>query len=97
MIPANSLILGVSARVNPILAGAGLTTFSLGDGTDVDRFGAGITIAANTLINITNHTIASPVYNTTAKSLVLTAAAGVFSTGILTCTVHYISLIPIGS
>ena len=91
------LILGVSCRVTPILAGAGLTTFSLGDGTDVDRYGAGIAKAADTLVNIANHTITGPLYNAATKSLVLTAAAGVFSTGILTCTTHYIALTPIGS
>jgi hypothetical protein len=90
-IPAGSLVLGVTARVTTILAGAGLTTFSIGDGTDADRWGTGIAIAAGTTVGAANITISSPVYYTAATSIVLTAAAGVFSTGVLAVTVHYLS------
>ena len=96
-LPAGTLIDGVTCRVSPELAGAGLTTFSIGDGSDVDRWGAAIAIALNTTTNISSYTVTAPAYQVAAGSIVLTAAAGVFSTGILTCTTHYSRHIPIGS
>ena len=91
------LTLGVTCRVSPALAGASLTTFSLGDGTDVDRFGTTLAIDLNTLVNVANYTSTAPLYKTATGALVLTAAAGVFSTGILTCTSTTMTFTPIGS
>jgi hypothetical protein len=85
-LPAGTLIKAVTCRVNPALAGLLLTTFSLGDGSDVDKWGSGLAIDLNTLVNVANYNITSPTYQVAAGSLVLTAAAGVFSTGILSCT-----------
>lgn len=96
-IPANSLVLGMTCKVTTVLAGAGLTTFSIGDGTDADRWGTGIAIAAGTTVNLGATTIASPVYYSSATSIVLTAAAGVFSTGVLSCSPILVSATPIGS
>jgi len=96
-IPANSQVWGMTCKVTTILAGASLTTFSLGDGTDADRWGTGIAIAAGTTINLANWTLAAPWPYATATSLVLTAAAGVFSTGVLSCSPHILSFTPIGS
>ena len=96
-LPAGTLIKFVVCRVSPALAGAGLTTFSLGDGVDADRWGTTLAITLNTLINVANYTTASPAYQIAAGSLVLTAAAGVFSTGILTCDTILERVIPIGS
>lgn len=92
VIPAGSLILGISTRVTTILAGAGLTTFGIGDGTDIDAFGATIAIAAGTTTDLTDYTITTvPIYPA-VTSIVLTADAGQFDSGVIRFTIHYIDL-----
>jgi hypothetical protein len=91
------LILGVSCRVSPALAGTSLTTWSLGTAGDTNMYGETLSKDLNTLVNIANYTITAPWYNTATQALILTAAADHFDTGILTCTTHYVSLVPIGS
>jgi hypothetical protein len=99
LIPAGALLLGITARVTTILAGAALTTFSIGCSTpnDTDRFGTGIAIAAGTTVNSltasASNFLWAQIY-TTAPVMVLTAAAGVISTGYLRITAHYIDLTP---
>lgn len=95
-IPANSYVIGMTCKVTTILAGAGLTTISIGDGTDPDKWGTGIAIAAGTTVNFGAHT-AGPSYYGTATSIVITADAGVLSTGVLSCSPIIISATPIGS
>lgn len=92
LIPAGSLVIGVDARVTTILAGVGLTTWKIGDGSDDDRWGATLALAAGTTVTLANATITSvPIY-AAATSVVLTAAAGQFDSGVVRITVHYISL-----
>jgi len=95
-IPANSYVVGMTCKVTTILAGAALTTISIGDGTDPDKWGSGIAIAAGTTVNFGNHT-AAPSYYGSATSIVITADAGVLSTGVLSCSPIIISATPIGS
>ena len=92
LIPAGSLVLGVDTRVTTLITGA--TSYSIGDGTDADRWGAGIAVAAGTTSGIANFTIASPVYYAAATSIVLTAAGSDFTAGVIRITVHYISITP---
>ena len=95
LIPAGSLVLGVDTRVLTTFDNSsGLTTFSIGDGTDADRFGLNIARTAGTTTTNANITITSaPVY-AAATSIVLTADAGTFNVaaGQIRITVHYISL-----
>lgn len=95
-IPANSYVVGMTCKVTTILAGAGLTTISIGDGTDPDKWGTGIAIAAGTTVNFGAHT-AGPSYYGSATSIVITADAGVLSTGVISCSPIIISATPIGS
>lgn len=97
LIPAGSLVIGIDARVTTTISGAGLGSFSIGDGTDADRWGTGIALAAGTTVTLANATIATvPIY-AAATSVVLTANAGQFDAGVIRITVHYISLTAAGS
>lgn len=90
LIPAASIVHGVVCRVTTAVTGC--TSFSVGDGTDADRWGAGILVAANTTSTPANFTTtnAAHIY-TAATSVVLTAAGGgaVFSTGAVRIVVYY--------
>ena len=91
MVPAGSLILAVTARVLTILAGASLTTWSLGIGGATTRYGTTLALAKGTTVTAANHLVTqSPAYNASAAGLVFTAAAGVFSTGTVRLVTYYI-------
>jgi len=90
LIPAGSLVLGVSVRVTTLITGA--TSFAIGDGTDADRWGTGIAVTAGTVTTLANITITSPIYYAAATSVVLTAAGSNFTAGAVRITVHFISL-----
>lgn len=92
LIPAGSMVIGVTVRVTTLIETA--TSFTIGDGSDADRWGTGIAVALNTTTGIPDFTIASPVYYSAATSVVLTATGGNFSAGAVRITVHYISITP---
>jgi hypothetical protein len=86
LIPANSVVLGVSARVVAEVTGA--TDFDIGDGSTVDRFGDGIAVAAGT---VSADPIVPEPY-AAATDVVLTANGGNFTAGSVRVSVHYIAL-----
>lgn len=91
LIPARVSPLAVTCRVDTVLAGTGLTTWSLGDGTDADLYGAALAKTAGTVVDATTWT-ANPqtqAYSTSAGDLTMTAAAGQFDSGAVTCCAHY--------
>ncbi len=89
LIPGGSIVLGLTARVTTTITGA--TTFDIGDGTNVDAFGAAIALPSGTTSDTTDWTIATaPVY-TAATSVVLTANGSSFTAGAVRVTVHYVS------
>lgn len=90
--PADAFILGVTFDIITVLAGAGLTTFSLGDGSDPDLYGSGFAIAEGTINDMTDYTANPFEYRTTLGDIVLTAAAGQFDSGSIRLTVHFIDL-----
>lgn len=93
LIPAGSLVVGVSTRVTTEISGAGgLTSLSIGDGSDADRWGAAIALAAGTTTTLANATITTAPIYAAATSVVLTANAGQFDAGVIRITVHYLSL-----
>lgn len=90
LIPAGSIVFGVTVRVTTGITGA--TTFDIGDGTDVDRWGAARPIAAGTTTTAANFTITSvPIY-ASATSVVLTANGSNFTAGDVRVTVHFARL-----
>ncbi len=90
LIPAGTLVWGVTCRVTTLITGA--TSFEVGDGTDADRWGHLIAVAANTTTSIADFTIASPVYYAAATSVVLTANVSDFTAGVVKAIVHYMKL-----
>jgi hypothetical protein len=51
LIPAGSFVLGITARIETTFDNSsGLTSFSVGDGSDADRWGTGIAITAGTTV-----------------------------------------------
>lgn len=91
LIPAGSVVLGVTIRVTTAITGA--TSFEIGDGTDADRWGTAIAVASGTTTTNANTTITSvPIY-AAATSVVLTANGGNFASGAVKITVHYIPLV----
>jgi hypothetical protein len=90
LIPAGSIVLGVTIRVTTLVTGA--TSMTIGDGTDATRWGTGIAVAAGTTTTLADCTeVAVPIY-AAATSVVLTAAGSDFTAGVVRATVHYISL-----
>lgn len=92
VIPAGALSLSVMCRVTTIIAGAGASTFSLGDGTDADLYGTALAFAAGTTVTHADYT-ASPLtqaWSASAGNLTLTADAGQFDSGAITCCSFYL-------
>lgn len=90
LIPAGSFLIGVTARVTTTITGA--TTFDIGDGTDVDRWGAAIALPAGTTSDITDFTASGFGQFGSANNVVLTANVANFTAGAVRLTAHYISL-----
>jgi hypothetical protein len=98
LIPAGSLVVGVTTRVTTAFGTTnGLTSISVGDGTTANLFSnnTGITLATTT--EFTNHlsTFAPKLY-TSATSIVVTGngGSGFDATGQIRVTVYYYSLTP---
>lgn len=92
VIPADVLSLGVTCRVTTVIEGAGAASFALGDGTDADLYGTGIAFAAGTTVTQANYT-ASPLtqaWSSSAGDLTMTANAGQFDSGNITCCSFYL-------
>lgn len=79
LIPTNSQVYGCLARVTTEITGA--TSFDIGDGSDVDRWGAGIALTAGTTTNQLSFTANPAGWNQTATSVVLTANGSSFTAG----------------
>lgn len=90
--PAKKFILGITARVTTVVAGAALTTINIGDGTDADRYGAAIAKTVDTVVDGDDATADTTEFLTAAGDIVFTAAAGVFSSGVIRLDVHYLEL-----
>lgn len=94
MIPAGSIVLGATALVKTVLAGAGLTTWSLGVTSATTRYGTTLALAAGTTVSMSNHLAAALELRPAATDVLLTAAAGVFSSGQVRVTVFYLTSTP---
>lgn len=94
VIPARVESLGVTCKVNTVIVGAGATTFALGDGTDADLYGTGLAFAAGTVVGTSNYTAkpSTQAWSTSARNLTMTANAGQFDSGNITCCSHYIQM-----
>ncbi len=95
LIPAGSMVIGVSTRVTTAVTGdAGFTGINIGDGSDPDRWGANVNPALDETTDLTDCTIISAPIYAAATSVVLTQVGGsTFNAGgVVRITVHYINL-----
>lgn len=90
LIPAGSFVVGVTIRVTTEVEGA--TTFDIGDGSDVDRWGAAIILPAGTTTTIVDFTADGFGQFVSANDIVLTANVANFTAGAVRITVHFMSL-----
>lgn len=91
LIPAKANVLGVNTVVTTALGtGTGTTGYTVGDGTDVDRWGAVVGTAAGTDTDQTDATADPTGWFTAANNVVLTATGGNFDgTGVIFVDVAY--------
>lgn len=92
LIPAGAFLLGVVGRVTTLIEGA--TTFDVGDGSDVDIYGAGIGLSAGTTFDIDDYTAQPNSFWPSAGDVVLTANVSNFTAGAVRLTAIYIDLTP---
>ena len=90
LIPAASFIVGVTVRVTTTITGA--TTFTIGDGSDPDRWGAVIALSSGTTTTIADFTAAGFGQFATANDVVLTATGANFTAGAVRIIVNFFSL-----
>ena len=90
LIPAGVDLHGVSLRVVTLITGA--TTFDAGDGTDVDRFGAAIALAAGTTKTPADATADPTGWLAAAREVTLTANGAPFSAGAVRVCALYAQL-----
>jgi hypothetical protein len=90
--PAGVIRLGATVRVTTVITGTA-TDFDVGDGSDVDIFGAAISKAATTTTSDVDFT-ANPTtsWSSAAGNVVLTANGGTFTTGAVRVVAHYIEM-----
>lgn len=91
LIPAGCFLVGVCVRVTTAITGA--TSFDVGDGSDADRWGNNIAVAAGTTTTIADYTAAGYGQFTTANDVVLTATGSDFTAGAVRITAYYLSLV----
>jgi hypothetical protein len=95
LIPAGSFVIGLTLRVETEFDNtASLTTFSVGDGSDADRWGTAIARTAGTTVDLTDATASPGGWFIAANDVVLTADAGTFHVngGSADIIIHYMDL-----
>ena len=90
LIPAGSFVIGITVLVTSTVGGP--ASFDVGDGTDVDRWGASISGAASTTTDITDFTTSSLTTFPFANDVRLTSTGVDFTSGSVRITVHYMTL-----
>ena len=91
LIPAGSLVIGVSYRVTVLITGP--ATFEVGTVLDPSAFGTAVPVALNTIGTISRVVQLSPVYYPDATDVVVTANAAGFTAGTLKVMVYYIQIV----
>ena len=89
-IPAGSYVFGVTVRVTTAIGTS--SSFSIGDETDVDAWGAGILPAINTVTSGSDFNITAPTFYKAATDVVLTSAGGSFSAGDVRLALLYVTI-----
>ncbi len=84
-------VLGVAVYVTTLITSAAAVSFSVGDGSDADKWGAGIVFTAGTATTSADFT-ESPSLYTSATNIVLTPNTGTFTGGKVRAAIHYIDI-----
>ena len=93
ILPARSIIHGVVVENASAVAGTGgIASYSVGDGTDPDLWGAGIVIASGTKSSPGDFTAFNKTTGSSAGDVVLTADAGTFTSGAVNVVVSYTTM-----
>lgn len=98
LIPANSIVLGVTTRVITDLVGPTSIDIGYGSGGNLHAFGNNVAnLTADSVTNIADFSQTSPHYFGAATNVVITANGGNFTAGAMRVTAHYITLLPVTS
>jgi hypothetical protein len=84
-IPANSIVLAVSARVVAVITGSGVTAYEVGVSGNPSQFGSGLSLATGS----TNYGLIGPTAFYSATTLTVTATGGSFSGGQVRLSIAY--------
>ena len=95
LVPAGGRILGVTIRVTTTITGA--TSIDIGDGADVDRYGAGIALTAGTTTDHGDATADPMSWSAAAQDVTLTANGSSFTAGAVRVVAIYVGTEPPGS
>jgi hypothetical protein len=90
LIPAGSFVIGITVLVTSTVGGP--ASFDVGDGTDVDRWGASISGGSFTTTDITDFTSGAVTTFQVASDVVLTSTGVDFTSGNVRITVHYMTV-----
>lgn len=90
LFPDGVIRLGVSIHVTTTITGA--TSFDIGDGTDVDMFGAAIALSSGTTTNGSDATASPLAALLAAGDVVLTAVGSDFTAGAVRVVAHYLDI-----
>lgn len=90
IIPSGGVVVGVTTQVTVPITGA--TSYDVGDGVDIDIFGAGATPAINTITDNSSWTVNNIPMYANGSDIVLTANGGNFTAGTVRVTVHYLTI-----
>jgi len=88
VMPEGSVLLGVSLIVIEEVTGA--TSFDVGDGSTVDKFGTGVDVALDTI----HKGAVVPEVLSSDTTVTLTSIGGNFTGGSVRVSLHYIDLVP---
>ena len=96
LIPAGSMVVGVTCRnISAVQGDATITGYSIGDGSDVDRWGANVAPGINETTDLTDCTITTVPLYAAATSVVLTyvgSGTNFTAGGTVRITVHFMNL-----
>ncbi len=93
LIPANSLVFGVTIFVRTLIVGP--AAIHIGSTSDADKWGASIALTLATSTNVGSFTVTVPYITTSAETVRITSSNGAaFTAGAVRITAHYIQLLP---
>lgn len=90
---AGKFILGITGEITTTFAGGGVTSLSIGDGSDGDRYGVAIALTDGTTVDYSDATADPSEFLAAADDIVITGAGGTPTSGIMRVDVHYLDLV----